>query len=75
VAGGDAFRDRGILRGASPCLFSGSERKATMTVETPRVASLRKKLKARESRSEYKKNCEEIRKEIARLTDCQDLDL
>jgi hypothetical protein len=46
-----------------------------MTVETPRVASLRKKLKARESRSEYKKNCEEIRKEIARLTDCQDLDL
>lgn len=46
-----------------------------MTVETPRVASLRAKLKAREGKSEYKKNCEEIRKEIARLTDCQDLDL
>jgi hypothetical protein len=46
-----------------------------MTVETPRLASLRAKLKAREGKSEYKKNCEEIREEIARLTNCQDLDL
>jgi hypothetical protein len=38
-----------------------------MTVETPRLASLRKKLKARDGKSEYTKNCEAIREEIARL--------
>lgn len=46
-----------------------------MTVETPRLASLRKKLKARDGKKEYEKNCEEIRKEIARLEGRQDLDL
>jgi hypothetical protein len=46
-----------------------------MTVETPHLASLRKKLKAREGHKEYKKNCEEIRKEIARIENCQGLDL
>jgi hypothetical protein len=46
-----------------------------MTVETPRLASLRAKLKARAGKKEYEKNCEEIRKEIARLENCQDLDL
>lgn len=35
--------------------------------EGPRLASLRKILKAREGKSEYKQNCEEIRAEIARL--------
>lgn len=35
--------------------------------DSPRLASLRAKLKAREGKSEYKKNCEEIRVEIARL--------
>lgn len=44
-------------------------------VETPRLASLRKKLKAREGKSEYKENCEHIRAEIARLENCQELDL
>jgi hypothetical protein len=38
-----------------------------MNNESPRLASLRAKLKAREGRKEYEKNCEEIRKEIARL--------
>lgn len=46
-----------------------------MTVETPRLASLRAKLAARDGKKEYQKNCEEIRKEIARLENCQDLDL
>jgi hypothetical protein len=46
-----------------------------MTVETPRLASLRAKLKAREKTPGYEKNCEEIRAEIARLENCQDLDL
>jgi hypothetical protein len=46
-----------------------------MTVETPRLASLRKKLKAREGKKEYDKNREEIRKEIARLEGRQDFDL
>lgn len=44
-------------------------------VETPRLIELRKKLKAREGKAEYKKNCEEIREEIKRLENCQDLDL
>lgn len=44
-------------------------------VETPRLVALRKKLAAREGKSEYTKNCEEIRKEIARLENCQGLDL
>lgn len=44
-------------------------------VETPRLAALRKKLAAREGKSEYAKNCEAIREEIARLENCQDLDL
>lgn len=44
-------------------------------VETPRLASLRKKLAAREGKKEYEKNCEAIRAEIARLTNCQGLDL
>jgi hypothetical protein len=47
----------------------------TMPIETPRMASLRAKLKARTGKKEYEKNCEEIRKEIARLEGCQDLDL
>lgn len=38
-----------------------------MTVETPRLASLRKKLKARQGKKEYEKNCEMIREEIARI--------
>jgi ribosomal protein L29 len=46
-----------------------------MPVETPHLASLRAKLKARTGKKEYEKNCEEIRKEIARLENCQDLDL
>lgn len=46
-----------------------------MTVETPRLALLRRRLKAREGKKEYEKNCEEIRKEIARLENCQGLDL
>ncbi|MFL6707957.1 MAG: hypothetical protein ACJ8HI_07100 [Massilia sp.] len=46
-----------------------------MTVETPRLASLRAKLKARTGKKEYEKNCEELRAEIARLENCQDLDL
>lgn len=37
------------------------------TEDTPRLASLRAKLKAREGKPEYKKNCEELRAEIARL--------
>lgn len=46
-----------------------------MTVETPRLASLRAKLKAREKVAGYEKNCEALRAEIARLENCQDLDL
>jgi hypothetical protein len=46
-----------------------------MPIETPHLASLRAKLKAREGKKEYQKNCEEIRKEIARLEGCQGLDL
>ena len=38
-----------------------------MTFENERLASLREKLAAREGRSEYKQNCEEIREEIAKL--------
>lgn len=45
------------------------------TYETARLASLRKKLRAREGKKEFEKNCEEIRAEIARLERCQDLDL
>jgi len=44
-------------------------------VETPRLASLRKKLRAREGKSEEKQNCEDIRAEIAKLENCQGLDL
>lgn len=44
-------------------------------VETPRLASLRKKLKAREGKSGYKDNCEDLRREIAKLENCQGLDL
>lgn len=46
-----------------------------MTIETPRLALLRRKLKARQGKKEYGKNCEEIRAEIARLEKCQGLDL
>lgn len=46
-----------------------------MTEETSRLASLRKKLKAREGKKEYEKNCEEIRKEIAKIEELQRLDL
>jgi hypothetical protein len=46
-----------------------------MTVETERMASLRRKLAAREGKKEYAKNCEEIRAELARLEKCQGLDL
>lgn len=35
--------------------------------DSPRLASLRKKLKAREGKAEYVKNCEVLRAEIARL--------
>lgn len=52
-----------------------AEREASMSTETPRLASLRKKLKARDGKKEYEKNCEEIRAEIARLENCQGLDL
>lgn len=38
-----------------------------MTNESERLASLRKKLKARDKVPGYEKNCEEIRAEIARL--------
>lgn len=44
-------------------------------IETPRLASLRKKLKAREGKGEYKENCEHIRAEITKLEKCQELDL
>ncbi len=44
-------------------------------VETPRLIALRKKLAAREGKSEYTKNCEALREEIARLESCQGLDL
>jgi hypothetical protein len=44
-------------------------------VETPRMASLRKKLKDREGKAEYKENCEHIRAEIFKLENCQRLDL
>lgn len=46
-----------------------------MTVETERMASLRRKLAAREGKKEFAKNCEEIRAELARLEKCQGLDL
>lgn len=46
-----------------------------MTVETDRLAFLRKKLAAREGKAEYKQNCEVLRAEIARLEKCQGLDL
>jgi hypothetical protein len=34
---------------------------------TPRIEALKRKLKAREGKKEFEKNCEEIRAEIARL--------
>jgi hypothetical protein len=46
-----------------------------MTVETPHLALLRRRLKARDGKKEYEKNCEAIREEIARLENCQGLDL
>lgn len=46
-----------------------------MSMETAYLAALRAKLQAREGKAEYKDNCEEIRKEIARLEKCQGLDL
>ena len=44
-------------------------------IETPRLASLRKKLAAREGKAEYKDNCKDLRAEIAKLENCQGLDL
>ena len=44
-------------------------------IETERLASLRAKLKAREGKAEYKKNVEDLKAEIARLENCQNLDL
>jgi hypothetical protein len=38
-----------------------------MTEESERLASLRKKLAARDGKKEYAKNCDAIRAEIARL--------
>jgi hypothetical protein len=38
-----------------------------MTEESEHLASLRRKLKAREGKKEFKKNCDAIRTEIARL--------
>jgi hypothetical protein len=46
-----------------------------MTVETPHMASLRKKLAARKGKKEYAKNCEQIEAELSRLEKCQGLDL
>lgn len=44
-------------------------------IETPRLASLRRKLKAREGKAEYKDNAEDLKREIAKLENCQGLDL
>jgi hypothetical protein len=52
-----------------------TEVEETMTVETDRMASLRKKLAAREGKKEFAKNCDAIRAEISKLEKCQDLDL
>lgn len=38
-----------------------------MSEESPRLASLRAKLKAREGKKEYEENCKHIRAEISRL--------
>lgn len=46
-----------------------------MSTETPRLASLRKKLKARTGKKEYEENCAAIRKEIERLESKPDFDL
>lgn len=46
-----------------------------MSANDGRLASLRRKLRAREGKKEYEKNCEEIRAEIARLESCRNLDL
>lgn len=35
--------------------------------DSPRLASLRAKLKAREGKPEYKRNCEDLRAEITKL--------
>jgi hypothetical protein len=59
----------------SSALRAGILLEKTMTPETERLASLRKKLAAREGKSEYAKNCEKLRAEIARLENCQELDL
>lgn len=37
-----------------------------MTEDSPRLASLRQKLKARDKKPGYEKNCEKLRAEIAR---------
>jgi hypothetical protein len=68
--GPGAVRHRPDLRAA--CRSLGTD---AMNVETPRLASLRAKLKARKGKKEYEKNCEEIEREIARLENCQELDL
>lgn len=44
-------------------------------IETPHLASLRAKLRAREGKAEYKENCVQLRAEIAKLENCQGLDL
>ena len=46
-----------------------------MSASDDRLASLKRKLKAREGKKEFEKNCEELRAEIARLENCRDLDL
>jgi hypothetical protein len=38
-----------------------------MTLESERLASLRRKLAAREGKKEFSKNCDALREEIARL--------
>lgn len=45
-----------------------------MSEDSPRVALLKRRLKAREGKKEYEKNCEALRAEIARL-EGRELDL
>lgn len=47
----------------------------TKITETPRLLALRKKLAARDGKPGYEKNCEALRAEIAKLENCQGLDL
>jgi hypothetical protein len=46
-----------------------------LPVQTERIQALKRKLAAREGKKEFAKNCEDLRAEIARLENCQELDL